>query len=143
MQRNFEDVIASLTSMQAMILAHERSQYYAELLSAIKGAVFFGTPHRGSDLAYWATFAATLANVVQLGRNTNTTYVKGLKENSKEFAHIAQQWIERGSKLQIRTFYETERYNGMLVCLKNFSNRSKSRLTSSRRWWTKLLHCWV
>ncbi|KAI0101579.1 hypothetical protein GGR51DRAFT_529441 [Nemania sp. FL0031] len=100
---------------KAMVLAQERYRIYGDLLSKIHGVVFLGTPHRGSDLAWWATFAANMLKAVQLGRGTNTAYVSGLRRNSEEFAHISQQWVERSADLQIRTFYETERLSGVLV----------------------------
>lgn len=100
-----------------MIIAQERSKVYGDLLSHIHGIIFLGTPHRGSDLAWWATFAAEILKAGQLGlgRGTNTAYVEALKKNSAEFSHISQQWIERSETLQIRTFYETEKLSGILV----------------------------
>lgn len=98
-----------------MILAQERSKLYGDLLSKIHGVVFLGTPHRGSDLAWWATFAAEILRTVQLGTGTNTHYVSALKRNSTEFANISQQWVERSEGVQIRTFFETERLSGVLV----------------------------
>lgn len=100
---------------KAMILAHERSLVYGHLLSKIHGVVFLGTPHRGSDSAWWATFAAQSLRTVQLGTGTNTHYVSALKRNSTEFAHISQQWLERGAGVRIRTFFETERLSGIVV----------------------------
>ncbi|KAF2649651.1 hypothetical protein K491DRAFT_610366 [Lophiostoma macrostomum CBS 122681] len=100
---------------KAMIIAHERSDIYGGILDRIHGVAFFGTPHRGSDLAWWADFSANLLKALELGRGTNTTYVEGLKRNSKTFSHISQQWIERAKALDIRTYYETERMHGLLV----------------------------
>src|SRR5271170_1461681 len=100
-----------------MIIAHERSNEYGELLGSVKAAMFFGTPHRGSEAAYWGAYAANVLKVLQLGRGTNTSFVSALQRNSPEFAHISQQWIERAAPLKIRTFYETERLLGELVSL--------------------------
>jgi hypothetical protein len=100
-----------------MIIAHERSNEYGELLSSIKAAMFFGTPHRGSEAAYWGAYAANVLKILQLGRGTNTSFVSALQRNSTEFANISQQWIERAAPLKIRTFYETERLLGELVSL--------------------------
>lgn len=84
----------------------------------MKGVVFFGVPHRGSDIAYWANFAASILEVFALGR-TNKRFISALKQNSKTFADISRQFIERAASLEIRTFYETEMmlYN-QLVCFK-------------------------
>jgi hypothetical protein len=77
--------------------------------------MFFAVPHRGSDIAYWASFAASLLNTVQLGFGTHKTFVKDLTRNSATFAHIAQQFVERAAPLQIRTFYETDKMGNQLV----------------------------
>jgi hypothetical protein len=83
-------------TFQAMIIAHEKSKSYGSLLSRVHAAVFFGVPHRGSDSAYWAYFAARLLEFGQLGFGTNSTYVSALRRNSKTFADISQQFIDRG-----------------------------------------------
>ena len=98
-----------------MIVAHERRKIYGAVLDSVRALVFFGVPHRGSDLAYWSTFAARLLNTVQLGFGTNTSFVEALKRNSKTFADISQSFIERAEHLKIRTFYETEKLYGNLV----------------------------
>lgn len=86
------------------------------MLDSVRGLVFFGVPHRGSDIAYWGNFAANLLKITQLGFGTNTSFVEALKRNSATFADISQQFIERGANLPIRTFYETERLWNQLVC---------------------------
>jgi pimeloyl-ACP methyl ester carboxylesterase len=100
---------------KAMIRAQERCELYGELLSKIRGIVFLGTPHRGSDVAWWASFPAKLLKALQLGTGTNTAYLDALTRNSKEFSRISQQWVERSKELVIRTFFETERLHGVLV----------------------------
>jgi hypothetical protein len=99
-----------------MILAHERSSAYGQLLGSVRGLMFFATPHRGSDAAYWAHFAARLLHMIQVGRGTNPSFVAALQRNSTEFANISTQFIERAVSLRIRSFYETDRYLGELVC---------------------------
>jgi hypothetical protein len=100
---------------QVMILAHERSNYYGDLLQHVRATVFLGVPHRGSDVAYWATFAANILKFGQLGLRTNPAYVKALQRNSPTFANISTQFIERAAPLSIRTFYETERMGNQVV----------------------------
>jgi hypothetical protein len=99
-----------------MIRAQERSDVYGELLSNIHGIIFLGTPHRGSDVAWWASFPAKLLKALQLGTGTNTGYLRALARNSEEFSHISQQWVERSRILVIRTFFETDMLHGILVC---------------------------
>lgn len=81
----------------------------------MRGCVFFGVPHRGAQAAYWANFAAKVIKVALLG-GTNTNFVAALQQNSRTFADISQQFIERGASLGIRTFYETEMLYNQLVC---------------------------
>jgi hypothetical protein len=72
-----------------MIIAHERSGEYGELLGSIKAAMFLGTPHRGSDAAYWATYAANVLKVLQLGRRNNTAFVSTPEKLNRVREHIA------------------------------------------------------
>jgi hypothetical protein len=102
--------------IKALILANEQSRHYPDLLNSVRGLVFFGVPHRGSDVAYWGNFAANLLKITQLGFGTNTSFVKVLKRNSTAFAEISQQFIGCGANLPIRTFYETEKFMNQLVC---------------------------
>ena len=98
-----------------MIIAYERSSIYGNVLNSVYAMVFFGVPHRGSDLAYWSTLAARLLNTISLGSRTNTSFVEALQRNSQTFADISQSFIERAAPLKIRTFYETEKLYGHLV----------------------------
>ncbi|KAH0536549.1 hypothetical protein FGG08_006579 [Glutinoglossum americanum] len=99
----------------ALILAHERSRHYADILGSVRGCVFLGVPHRGSDAAYWGTFAANLLKLAKPGININTKFLEALQRNSAVFAEISQQFVERGASLQIRTFYETEKLRSLLI----------------------------
>lgn len=74
-----------------------------------------GVPHRGADLAYWATFAANILQFGQLGLGTNSNFVRALKRSSPTFANISGQFVERAARLSIWTFYETERMGNQLV----------------------------
>ena len=88
---------------------------YGDLLRCVHGCVFFGVPHRGAETAYWANFGANVIKVAFFGR-TNTNFVAALQRNSRTFADISQQFVERGASLMIRTFYETETLYNQLVC---------------------------
>ncbi|KAH0537658.1 hypothetical protein FGG08_005571 [Glutinoglossum americanum] len=95
------------------ILAHERSSLYSEFLRRVWGVVFMGTPHRGSDVAFWTDFLARVLHTVQLGTRTNKELVSALKRDSKVLSDISHQFTDRGANLQIRTFYETELFEYM------------------------------
>jgi hypothetical protein len=79
---------------------------YGDLLSSVRGPVFFGVPHRGTDPAYRANFAANVIQITQLrfGLGTNTNFI-ALKKNSRTFADISQQFIERTAALKIRRMH--------------------------------------
>ena len=98
-----------------MILAHERPDHYEKLLESIKAAVFMAVPHRGADIAFWASFAAKLLRNAQMGFAGNPAYVNALQRNSRECADISRQFVGRSSKLNIRTFFETEQMGNQLV----------------------------
>lgn len=98
-----------------MILANERPEYYENLLNSIKASIFMAVPHRGADIAFWASFAARLLRNAQLGFAGNPSYVKALQRNSRECADISRQFVGRSSKLTIRTFFETEQMGNQLV----------------------------
>src|SRR5271163_3830200 len=49
-------------------------------------------------------------------KSTNTKLLPALQKNSEALGKISQQSIERLEKLMIRTFYETQKYLGFLVC---------------------------
>ena len=40
--------------IKAMITANDREDAWGHLLKHMKAVVFFGVPHRGADVAYWA-----------------------------------------------------------------------------------------
>jgi hypothetical protein len=67
-----------------------------------------GTPHRGSNVAYWSKVLANIVRTTQLGNNTSSELLADLQKNSRILSDISTQFVERGSALQIRTFYETE-----------------------------------
>ena len=100
-----------------MIVAHERSMIFYELLNKIRAVVFLGVPHKGSDLAYWATFLTELLKFGQLGFVGNSNFVAALKANSPVFASISSQSTERlqSAAVDIRTFYEANRLGNQLV----------------------------
>ncbi|MCJ1472951.1 hypothetical protein MMC13_001600, partial [Lambiella insularis] len=79
------------------------------------GLMLFGVPHRGSNIAFWGSFGANLLHHAQLGFGTNRNFVEALQKNSRTFADISQQFVERGENLIIRTFFETEMMGNRLI----------------------------
>lgn len=104
-----------IDSIQVMILGWENSDEYGDLLKNVRGAVFFGVPHRGADIAYWANLPTKLLEYGLLGYGGNTAYLDALKTNSQTWRDISKQFVKRAAPLKIRTFYETERLGNLLV----------------------------
>ena len=75
-------------------------------------------------MAYWASYAANFLEYAQLGFGSLLTpnFVEALQKDSPELAEISQQFIERGSNLQIRMFFETENMGNQLVGLQSLSS---------------------
>ncbi|KAL9593091.1 MAG: hypothetical protein Q9179_006109 [Wetmoreana sp. 5 TL-2023] len=96
-------------SSPALILAHQRSSTFSNVLESVTGVVFLGTPHRGSDAAYWTGFIARALKAAQLGTGTNDQLLAALQKNSKTLSDISEQFVERADTLRIRTFYETKK----------------------------------
>ncbi|KAE9369693.1 hypothetical protein N431DRAFT_547106 [Stipitochalara longipes BDJ] len=102
---------------KALILAHERSSdaHYRNILDNTKAIAFLGVPHRGSDAAWWFSFAASSLKGATLGMSTHTTLVKDLQKASPALAIISKQFLDRGKSLKIYTFYETRKLSGIVV----------------------------
>jgi hypothetical protein len=91
---------------------------YGDLLAQIYGVLFFGVPHRGADIAYWAGLPASLLDHALIGFGGNTSFLNSLKKSSSEWRAISRDFVQRGSELScIRTFFETERLGNLLVCI--------------------------
>ena len=106
--------LGGIVVKKALIIAHERSSEYDQLLKSVSAMVLFGVPHRGSNVAFWANFAANILSASQVGANPN--FVHSLQRNSKAFSDISRQFIERAADLKkIYTFYELEKLHNILV----------------------------
>ena len=103
---------------KALILAHEdlSNTYYKDIADNTKAIIFLGVPHKGSDSAWWANFAANALKAASIGRATNTAFVAALRKNSNTLIDISKQFVHRGKDLKIYTFYETQRLSGVVVC---------------------------
>ncbi|KAL8654315.1 MAG: hypothetical protein Q9226_003490 [Calogaya cf. arnoldii] len=105
--------LGGIVFKKALVLAHQRSTTYSNLLDRVQGVMFLGTPHRGSDVAYWMGFVARAFQTAQLGTGTNSKLLEALEKNSSTLSNISQEFVERGAGLKIRTFYETEKMDYM------------------------------
>ena len=84
----------------------------------VKAVIFMGTPHRGADVASWANLAARAFRALHMNTATNTSLLSDLEGNSETLKQISQQFVERGSTIKMKTFYETRKldYMNCLVC---------------------------
>ncbi|OAL46969.1 hypothetical protein IQ07DRAFT_516802, partial [Pyrenochaeta sp. DS3sAY3a] len=89
---------------QALIMANERGRYSAVGKSAT-GVIFLGTPHRGSDVAFWSKTVEKIVNFELLDAN-RTDLLKTLEPKSIELGDICSMFVERAVPLQIFTIYE-------------------------------------
>ena len=102
----------------------------------VKGVIFMGTPHRGADGAFWANFTARALE--SLGNASSTGMLEDLQKNSVTLGQISQQFVERGSTLRMKTFYETIKPDSMNSLVYLLFGQWPSRIgfnsVSSRLW---------
>ncbi len=109
--------LGGIVVKKALILAHERSSDpgFRDILDNTKAIAFLGVPHKGSDSAWWANFAANALKAASIGFTTNNALVADLRKDSSALSTISKQFIERGRDLSIYTFYERLKLMGTLV----------------------------
>ena len=109
--------LGGIVVKKALIIAHERSSdpVFKDILMNTKAIAFLGVPHKGSDSAWWANFAANALKGASIGSTTNNALVADLRKDSSVLSTISKQFIDRGRDLSIYTFYERLRLKGVLV----------------------------
>ena len=117
-------VSATYSVSQAVVRAHEHKRY-ASIKRCMKLILFFGTPHRGSEMADLATTFGRILKAGSLGTNTNTQLSKDLEADARILESINTSFIPRTANLRILTFFETVKmdYIKALVC-KSFMFRN-------------------
>lgn len=102
---------------KTLIIAHERDSNldFKDILVNTRGIAFLGVPHRGSDIAWWANFAAKLLRNASLGTSTNVAILSDLEKGSATLATISNQFVDRARNMIIYSFYETEKLNKVVV----------------------------
>ncbi|KAI1448634.1 hypothetical protein F5Y02DRAFT_374104 [Annulohypoxylon stygium] len=104
---------------KALILAHERSNTWHGIRDSTYGAMFFGVPHRGADLAYWAEHASRVVDFASFGLWRRNKFLKVLQKNSQELFDIANAVVEQAGRLDIRSFFETKMIGNDIVVTQN------------------------
>ncbi|PNP53261.1 hypothetical protein FNYG_15770 [Fusarium nygamai] len=100
--------MGGLVVKKALIIAHGRADIYGTISDSTVGIIFLATPHRGSGIAAPAELASRLLHAAQLGTGTNTKLVTSLRQNAEVLWDISSQFVDRASRIHIRSFYETD-----------------------------------
>ncbi|PVH83178.1 hypothetical protein DL98DRAFT_585890 [Cadophora sp. DSE1049] len=104
--------LGGLVFKAALIRARERDRY-TYLLKKIRGVAFFGTPHKGSSIAFWADLFANLLQTVSFGTSTNRRLTRDLHHQSEALADISRSFVDRSKALKILSFYESDKMKMM------------------------------
>ena len=106
------------------------------------GAIFLGTPHRGSALTPWGTIGRNLA--VAIGQDTNDKNLKDLRLDSEILELLREEFALLLSRnaIKVRTFQEGRGIAGVfplhMKARVPFPPRSFSSLTSKTSRWSVL-----
>ena len=71
----------SIVAKKAMSMAHEHGGRYGDLFEAIRGILYMGTPHRGTEEHSWGEILANLASITGTG-STKLDILKDLQLKS-------------------------------------------------------------
>ncbi|KAJ4422570.1 hypothetical protein N0V82_002798 [Gnomoniopsis sp. IMI 355080] len=82
----------------------------------VSAICFFGTPHRGSELAPWASTISKILKAGAVGSHTNSQLAKDLERKSHVLKQVSKSFLQHGGRLKIVSFTETEKLD-WLNCL--------------------------
>lgn len=88
--------------------------------------LFFGTPHKGSDMASLGSVLANFLRLSSMGASTNAQLVRDLTRNSAKLEQISDTFLQHGSSLKVVTFYELETMD-MMSSLVRTANKPPSQ----------------
>jgi hypothetical protein len=108
---------------QALITASSQLDHYGGILKSVRGAVFMGTPHRGSRTAGTAKLLSKIINTVSFGTAIRSDLLGVLKVSSKSLEDISLQSISLLKELRIVSFYEQKPLGISLVCINHLTPR--------------------
>jgi len=72
-----------------------------------------GTPHGGSDIAFWTSHASRLIHAATLGTRTNKDLLQVLRKDSEFLESLSKKFALQNQSLKILSFYETEKLSFM------------------------------
>ena len=92
---------------------NEDSPSQGKYIFPVKGCLFFGVPHRGTDVADTASkFLNALSKVFNVNRNN----ISDLRAKSQRLANVSSEFrrVQFELDIQVMSFYETVEYNRTL-----------------------------
>src|ERR671933_1094623 len=95
--------------MQALVYAyHTNDRTYKQITQSTCGAIFLGTPFRGSTASAWGKMLANCA--AALGFGSDDRLLKTLMENSEVMERLMEDFtsIARELPMKLICFYETK-----------------------------------
>ncbi|CAM1509288.1 Fc.00g030270.m01.CDS01 [Cosmosporella sp. VM-42] len=104
--------LGGIVFKQAFNVASGQSRYEG-LSKMIIGVLFFGTPHKGSVIASFATSLGNLLRASSLGAHTNVQLLKDLDRHSSRLEQVSDTFLQLGGSLKIVTFYEVDKMDMM------------------------------
>ncbi|KAH8882541.1 hypothetical protein GQ53DRAFT_733723 [Thozetella sp. PMI_491] len=113
--------LGGLVVEDALLAAKDNSEkYIRKLVQYVRGIIFLGTPHLGTDKAKWASLLANFASIVE---KANTGLPGVLKPDSEVLARINSEFHqmvsiriqERRAPIWIKCFFEEYPYKGVLI----------------------------
>lgn len=107
--------LGGIVVKKALILAHQKSSDFHDILTNTKAIAFLAVPHKGSGAAWWGNFAANVLKGASVGLSTNSALLADLRKDSSALTDIQKQSIERIQDLKMYTFYETLKLQNVLV----------------------------
>jgi hypothetical protein len=124
--------LGGIVLKKALIVAHQKAERYSSISRDTFGVMFMGTPHRGSDVAFWGKVFGTMADVLTVG-SIRTQLLQDLLPKSSCLGEICLQFVERSQSLRIFTIYERLKIKGVPGLV--LANRSNfGRTTDMSRW---------
>jgi hypothetical protein len=88
--------------------------------------MFMGTPHRGSDAAYWGRILGRLADIPFVAEIRNDL-LRDLAPKPTVLGNICDRFVERAIPLQIITVYERVKMKGFPDLVRVHVSKTKRR----------------
>jgi ankyrin repeat domain-containing protein 50 len=107
--------LGGLLFKQVLISGILAGPEYKDLVDSIRGVIFMGTPHRGSNSASYATILSKILNVPTFGRGVRSDLLTLLKTSSPILSQITQQSKNLLKPLSVISFYEQQPLGPTLI----------------------------